>query len=63
MSFFLSVVGMVLIVEGIPYFCFPSSVKALAQKLMELDEKSLRSMGFFLALSGLIIIYIGRRVV
>ena len=63
MSFFLSVIGMVLIVEGVPYFCFPSSVKSLAKKLMEMDEKSLRSMGFVLALSGLVIIYIGRRVV
>jgi len=54
---------MVLIIEGIPYFCCPSSVKSLAQKLMDLDEKTLRGMGFLLTLTGLIVVYIGRRLI
>jgi hypothetical protein len=54
---------MVLIVEGIPYFCFPASVKALAGKLLEMDEKMLRGMGFLLAITGLVVVYIGRRVI
>lgn len=63
MSFFLSVIGMVMVVEGIPYFCFPSSVKSIAQKLLGLDDGLLRSMGFFLIVSGLAVIYIGRKVI
>ncbi|MBI5184896.1 MAG: DUF2065 domain-containing protein [Nitrospinae bacterium] len=63
MSFFLTVIGMVLIVEGVPYFCFPASVKALAVKLIEMDEKMLRGMGFLLTIAGLVFVYIGRRVI
>ena len=63
MAFFLSVMGMVLIVEGIPYLCFPASVKTLAQRLLDLDDNFLRNMGLLITITGLIVVYIGRRVI
>ncbi len=58
MKFFLSVVGMVMIVEGLPYFAFPSKMKATVQMILGLDDTSLRRFGFFLMMAGLGLVYL-----
>lgn len=60
MNFFLSVLGLVMIVEGLPYFCFPGHIKALAKKIHEIDDSFLRFIGLVLMLAGLLIIYLGK---
>ena len=60
MKFFLVVVGMVMIIEGLPYFAFPQRMKAWILKVLELPEKSLRTFGFVLMLVGLVMVYIGK---
>ena len=60
MEFFLCVVGMVMIVEGLPYFAAPSKIKAWVVKMAELPDTSLRVMGFVLMLAGLGLCYLGR---
>ena len=62
MTYFLSVLGLVLIIEGLPYFAFPAKVKEWAISLQELPEKTLRIMGFISITAGLLLIYLGRRV-
>lgn len=62
MSFFLSVLGLVMIIEGVPYFCFPRHIKALAEKIHEIDNSILRFLGLTLMAAGLIVIYIGKKV-
>jgi uncharacterized protein len=57
MKFFLCVIGMVLIVEGFPYFAFPSKMKEVVSTIIELDDNILRKFGFFLIVSGFIIVY------
>jgi uncharacterized protein len=59
MSFFLSALGLMMVFEGIPYFCFPKKVKAFAEKLPEIPDSTLRVVGFFLMMVGLLIVYIG----
>lgn len=61
MSFFLCVIGMVMIVEGLPYFAFPEKMKPWLQKLMETPEQSLRRLGFGLMAIGLGLVYVGLR--
>lgn len=61
MGYFLTVLGMVMIVEGLPYFTFPEKMKPWLQKLIETPDRSLRSLGLGLMLFGLIFIYIGLR--
>ncbi len=53
MKFFLSVIGMVMIVEGLPYFAFPGKMKATVQMILGLSDAHLRRFGFFLMLAGL----------
>lgn len=63
MSLFLSAMGLMMIFEGIPYFCFPSQVKDFARKLPEFQDSTLRIIGFFLMLLGLLAVYIGKKVI
>ena len=57
MKFFFCVMGMVMIVEGLPYFAFPSKMKEMVQMIIGLEDKSLRKFGFVLMLIGLMIVY------
>lgn len=61
MDFFLCVLGMVLIVEGLPYFGFPEQMKSWVKKVQEIKVGSLRKLGLFLMIAGLFLVYLGRR--
>lgn len=60
MDFFLCVLGMVFIVEGIPYFAFPGKFKAYLLKLAEMPDSTLRMLGIAAIVSGLFLLYLGR---
>lgn len=60
MEFFLCVIGMVMIFEGLPYFAFPQKMKTWILKILELPEGTLRKFGFMLMLIGLGLIYMGK---
>lgn len=62
MEFFLCILGMVLVVEGLPYFGFPDKMKALMKVMREQDDATLRMMGGSLMLLGLIILFVARTV-
>ncbi len=63
MGFFLCVIGMVMIVEGLPYFAFPRRMKEMVQVLLGLPEGVLRRFGFMLMAIGLAVVYLGRSIV
>jgi len=60
MEFFLCVVGMVMIIEGLPYFAFPDKMKIWVRKIIVSQNSSLRRFGLVLMVLGLSLIYIGR---
>jgi uncharacterized protein YjeT (DUF2065 family) len=60
MSYFLSVLGLVLIIEGIPYFAFPEKMKALLEKLPQIPNSNLRAFGITAIIIGLVLIYLSR---
>jgi uncharacterized protein len=60
MDFFLCVLGMVFIIEGLPYFAFPEKIKAYLLKVAEMPETTLRVMGFTAIAAGLLLVYLGR---
>lgn len=61
MKYFLCVIGMVLIVEGLPYFAFPEKMKEWLEKILEMPETFLRKFGFVLMITGLWLVYLGRK--
>jgi hypothetical protein len=60
MEFFLCVMGMVMIVEGLPYFAFPARMKEMIQVVVTLPDGALRRFGCMLMALGLGIVYLGR---
>ena len=60
MDYFLCVMGMVMIVEGLPYFACPRKMKMWVQQIFNMNEDALRRMGLVLMLGGLGLVYLGR---
>jgi hypothetical protein len=60
MEFFLCVIGMVMIVEGLPYFVFPNKMKTWVRKIIVSPDSSLRRLGLVLMVLGLSLVYFGR---
>lgn len=60
MGYFLSVIGMVMIIEGLPYFGFPEKMKKFVASMLALPDRQLRVFGFGLMAIGLAFVYFGR---
>jgi len=60
MKFFLCVLGMVFIVEGLPYVAFPGKLKAYLAKLLTLPDSTLQFLGLLAMLTGVLLVYFGR---
>jgi len=61
MEFFLSVIGMVMIIEGVPYFAIPYKMKSWVRKILEMPDSTLQRFGFILMLLGMGLVYLGTR--
>jgi uncharacterized protein YjeT (DUF2065 family) len=59
LKFFLCVIGMVLVLEGLPYFAFPEKIKSVYLKIQELSDANLRMFGFLAMAFGLLLVYFG----
>ncbi|MFZ3157215.1 MAG: DUF2065 domain-containing protein [Smithella sp.] len=60
MKYFLCVLGMVFIIEGLPYFLFPEKLKVYLAKIMTMPDSTLRFIGISSMIIGLILLYWGR---
>ncbi|HEA68022.1 hypothetical protein LCGC14_2970090 [marine sediment metagenome] len=61
MKFFLSVIGLIMVIEGLPYFAFPEKMKSWMNKILDMPEATLRKFGFVLMLTGIWLVYMGKR--
>jgi hypothetical protein len=61
MDTFLCVIGMVMIIEGTPYFASPEKLKQWLMELLEMPDNLLRGLGFCLMATGLFLVYLGKR--
>jgi uncharacterized protein YjeT (DUF2065 family) len=60
MNYLLTLVGLVLVLEGIPWFLSPSQVRGLLSRMARTPDASLRLLGLTLMLIGLLLVYLGR---
>ncbi|MCX5845620.1 MAG: DUF2065 domain-containing protein [Deltaproteobacteria bacterium] len=60
MKYFLCVLGMVFIIEGLPYFAFPEKIKTYLMKLQEMPDSTLRLFGLSAIITGLFLVFFGR---
>lgn len=61
MKFFFSVLGMVMILEGLPYFAFPERIKRWLVKVSEMPAIHLRTFGFAAMCVGMVLVYLGQK--
>ncbi|UCG14175.1 MAG: DUF2065 domain-containing protein [Deltaproteobacteria bacterium] len=61
MKFLLSVLGMVMILEGLPYFAFPDRIKVWLIRVSEMPAVRLRAFGFTAMCVGMVLVYLGQR--
>ncbi|HMK37135.1 MAG TPA: DUF2065 domain-containing protein [Desulfomonilaceae bacterium] len=60
MEYFLCVIGMVMVVEGLPYFGFPEKMKELMKFIQDQENSTLRVMGGMMIAAGLSILVLAR---
>ena len=60
MKDFLCVLGIVFIIEGLPYFIFPERLKIYLLKITTMPDSTLRFFGISVMIVGLIMLYWGR---
>lgn len=58
MKFLLSVFGVILVLEGIPWFLSPPAMKAMLRQLVTLPDATLRLLGAALMFGGLSVVYL-----
>lgn len=59
-NLFLIALGLLLVVEGLPYFCFPEGMKKAASMIKDIEPRNLRVFGIIAMLAGLLLIYYGK---
>lgn len=58
MKLLFCLLGLVLVIEGIPYFAFPDKMKMWMKKVQEVPDPHLRAMGLLAMCAGLAIAYL-----
>jgi uncharacterized protein YjeT (DUF2065 family) len=61
MKFMITVIGLMMIFEGLPYFAFPEKMKETMRHISEMPPDSLRRLGFMSLMAGLFLCYLARR--
>jgi uncharacterized protein YjeT (DUF2065 family) len=59
MKYFFCVLGMVFVIEGLPYFTFPDKIKTYLRRLTEVPDTTLRILGAVAVTLGLLLVYFG----
>jgi len=59
MKYFLCVLGMVFVIEGLPYFTLPSQIKTYMRRLTEVPDTTLRILGAVAVTLGLLLVCFG----
>ena len=61
MKMLISLIGLVLIFEGLPYAAFPEAMQSWLRQLSEVRPKILRSFGWVAVVIGLLLCYVAQR--
>ena len=61
MKLLVTLIGLVLVIEGIPYVASPQAMQRWLKQLSTIDPERLRIMGLMAMIAGLLICFIGQR--
>lgn len=57
LEFWIAALGLMLVLEGIMPFAFPAAWRMVLRKVSEFRDGQLRFIGFFMMLTGLLVVY------
>jgi uncharacterized protein YjeT (DUF2065 family) len=60
MKLFILVMGMVMVVEGLPYFAFPERMKQVLAEIQKMAPERLRIFGLISMLAGVFLCYLAQ---
>ncbi|MBF0382390.1 MAG: DUF2065 domain-containing protein [Magnetococcales bacterium] len=60
MNDFLTAVGLLLMLEGVPYFLAPGKMRVWVIQIAKLPDNTLRKTGFIMMMLGLFVVYLVR---
>ena len=60
MEFLITVLGVVLVIEGIPWFLSPHGTKKLLLQMLVIPDSALRLAGLVAMLAGLLTVWLAR---
>ncbi|MGM0419168.1 MAG: DUF2065 domain-containing protein [Thermodesulfobacteriota bacterium] len=58
MEYFLSLIGMVMVVEGLTYALFPAGIKKVMVQILSMEDSSLSNIGKALMICGALLAWI-----
>ncbi len=61
MKTFFCLLGLILIIEGLPYFAFPDKMKKWVLTIQNIPENSLRIVGLMAMIIGILITYLCKK--
>lgn len=61
MEIWLVILGVLLILEGVPWFLSPARLRSLLADLARLPDPLLRTLGLAMMAGGLLLVWLGRR--
>jgi hypothetical protein len=61
MKFLFTLIGIVFILEGLPYLTFPEAMRKWLAQLLEMEPKQLRVMGLIAVGLGLLLCFVTQR--
>jgi uncharacterized protein YjeT (DUF2065 family) len=61
MKYLICVIGMVLIVEGLPYMTYPEWTKSYLRKIIDIPNSNMRVLGIAAVSIGLLLLFFGTR--
>lgn len=61
MKLLITLIGLILVLEGLPYVAAPEAMQRWLQQLLELKPSQLRMMGVIAMAAGFIILFLARR--
>ncbi len=61
MKLIVTLIGLILIVEGLPYAAFPEAMRRWLDQLRELEPAAMRKIGLVMLSLGLLLCYLAQR--
>lgn len=61
MKLLITLIGLILVIEGLPYVAAPEAMQRWLRQLLELQPSQLRMMGIIAMTAGFVILFFARR--